>query len=140
MMKRILALGLIVTVLSFGLFANPLARIYQVDDPLWHVIEDLSWESGVNPFTPSGPVSGYELERHLQKIDKHKLTEQSKKLLTETINHINDPYEGKLFDYAVTAAIEGYANTNDSFQFYDWVEGYVDRTPPLSFQVESNFG
>ena len=30
--------------------ASPLARIYQVDDPLWQTIEELSWESGINPF------------------------------------------------------------------------------------------
>lgn len=138
-MKRILLFGLLIGC-AIGLFSNPLARIYQVDDPLLLRIEELSWESGINPFVPSGPVSGYELDLHLQKIDAGKLTSRSREILAETHGYLHDPYRGKAFDYSIRAAFEGYVNTNDTFMFYDWVEGYVDRTPPLSFQIESIFG
>lgn len=140
MMKRMILVGLVLCLLGFGLSANPLARIYQVDDPLWQSIEELSWESGINPFVASGPISGYELNRHVRKIDPGNLSDRGKLLLQEVIEYLNDPYQGKMFDYSITAALEGYTNINDTFNYYEWEEGYVDRTPPLALEVETIFG
>ena len=138
-MKRIIILCLLVGFVTIGVFANPLARIYQVDDPLWYQIEELSWESGINPFIASGPISGYELNRHLQKIDPAKLSRKGRAQLNEVIETINDPYNGKVFDYEITAALEGTMNTNEDFKYYDWAEGYVQRTPPLRIEAETIF-
>lgn len=138
-MKQIVALVLLLFIVcSVG--ANPLARIYQVDDPLLDTIEAISLESGVNPFSSAGPISGYELARHLDTIKSENLSIQTKELYNSVKQFLNNPYESKVWDSTIRITQEGYLNTDKDSKYYEWVESYNTREPLLYGQAETIFG
>ncbi len=129
---------LLLFLMSMG--ASSLARVYQVDDPILQDIDRLSLESGINSFTPSAMVSGYELAQHMDLIDRNALSEDSKQLFDSVMTSLKDPFDGKLVDYSIDITQELYANTNADTEYYEWVEGYTDRAPLLYGEVETIFG
>ena len=138
-MKRffvLVVLGFLISSVS----ANPLARIYQVDDPLLNKIEAISLESGVNPFSSAGPVSGYELARHLESIKTQNLTTRTRELYDSVKQSLYDPYTSKMWDSTIRITQEGYFNTDKEAKYYEWVEGYTTRHPLLYGQAETTFG
>jgi len=138
-MKRIVALVLLLFIVC-SVSANPLARIYQVDDPLLDTIEAISLESGVNPFSSAGPVSGYELARHLESIETQNLTTRTRELYNSVKQSLYDPYTSKLWDSTIRITQEEYLNTDKDSKYYDWVESYNTREPLLYGQAETIFG
>ena len=138
-MKRKLTVLLILGI-SLTLGANPLAKMYRVNDPILAQIEELSLESGINPFVPSGIVSGYTLYQHLEKIDSRKLSTESNEALQSIKEEILNPFDDKVFDYSISATLEGYVNTDKDAKFYDWAEGYAKRSSIVSLAAETIFG
>ncbi len=138
-MKQSLVLILLVLIVG-SIGANPLARIYQVDDPLLDTIEAISLENGVNPFSSAGPVSGYELARHLESIDKQNLTTRTRELYDSVKQYLNAPYTSKTWDSTIRITQEGYLNTDKDSKYYEWVESYNTREPLLYGQAETIFG
>lgn len=138
-MKKYLIL-LLMCCITLNIGANPLARIYQVDDPILNQIEQLSLESGINVFASSGPVSGYELSQQLVKVDAARLAPQSVDRYTAIWNFLHDPYGDRVWDISIQFSQEFYANTDTEAETYDWVEGYVQRRPFLYGQGETIFG
>ena len=122
------------------LSAGSLARVYQVDDPLLRTIELLSLEAGINAFSSAGPVSGYELARHMEKINRSTLSSASKELYDQVHEVLHDPFHGNIWSISFDAAFEAYWHDNPSFQFYEWIEGYTDRKPFLNGEAETVFG
>ncbi|MBN2859328.1 MAG: hypothetical protein JXK93_03580, partial [Sphaerochaetaceae bacterium] len=119
---------------------NSLARIYQVDDPILAHIRSLSLESGINSFSTAGPVSGYELFRHLEKINRSSLSLSSQQLYDWVYNDIKDPFSGRVWDISLDAAFESYWHENSNVLSSDWIEGYTDRAPFLFVDGETIFG
>lgn len=138
-MKRSVVLVILVFLIS-SVSANPLAHIYQVDDPLLKKIEAISLESGVNPFSSAGPVSGYELARHLESIDTQNLTNRTRELYNSVKQSLYDPYASKMWDSTIRITQEGYLNTDKDSKYYDWVESYNIREPFLYGEAETIFG
>ena len=139
-MKKIVVFSLALILFVSSLSGNPLARIYQVDDPVYKKVESLSLEAGIVPFSSSGPVSGYELEINLNQIDTEKLSVSSKKSYIDVLNQIKNPYNGRIWGGNLKASLEGYLNTNNQFKYYDWVEGYNQRKPLIYGEAETIFG
>lgn len=139
--SRKLILPLVLILLLAGtISANPLARIYQADDPLLGMIEAISIESKVNPFSATGLISGYELHRHLESIDTTKLSSLSKDVYDSVKKHLLDPFDAKIWDYSVRITQEGYVQANPAFRYFDWAEHYTDREPLLYGDAETVFG
>ena len=138
-MKQSLVLILLVLIVG-SIGANPLARIYQVDDPILDTIEAISLESGVNPFSSAGPISGYELARHLESIEMQNLTTRSRELYDSVKQSLHDPYVSKVWDSTICITQEGYLNTDKDSKYYEWVESYNTREPLLYGQAETIFG
>ncbi len=126
--------------LCFSIYASPLARIYQMENPLLLDIERISLESGINGFSPASVVSGYELSQQMENIDRSSLSSESRQLYDSVMATLNDPFEGNLFGYQVDIAQEITVNTDPDTPYYDWVEDYTDRAPLLYGEVETIFG
>ncbi|MFA7534298.1 MAG: hypothetical protein WCY46_08200 [Tissierellaceae bacterium] len=138
-MKRLYLIFFLIF-MSLSVFSNPLARLYQVDNPVFQAIEELSIEVGVVPFTASGPVSGYELYEQLVKIS-HKSQSDYIKNKTETAKQlILNPFNDKTWDFSIQANLEAYLNVDSSAEFYDWVNHYNSRLPLVNAEVETIFG
>lgn len=135
---------LIITIFSLlllhSLMGNPLARIYQVDDPLLSSIEELSMESGMNPHSSTGPVSGYELYRQLKKIQQAGIEPSNRKLFDEIRTALTIPYSNRIWKGSLDISQEVYWNSNPDNSYYDWAESYSDRRPLLYGEIETIFG
>jgi len=138
-MKKTTIIILFLTI-TLTAFANPLAKLYQVDDPIFEVVEELSIEVGVVPFTSSGPVSGYELKEHLNKLAEKTYDSSIKNKIKKVSDYVNNPFNDKIWNFGFEANIEAYNNTDNSAKFYDWVEHYNSRLPIVSTEVETIFG
>lgn len=68
-MKKLLVL-LILLYSTSVISANPLAKVYSANDPVYRKLEIISIESGMLPPPSASPWSGYELYAHLQKINE----------------------------------------------------------------------
>jgi len=139
-MRRNLFLFIFVTLLTFHLSANPLAKIYRNNDPIFQTIELLSNESKMNSVSSTGPLSGYELYEHLTKINISLLPDDSIKLYSSILETLNNPYKGKVWGYQLDVTQEGFLNTNNQFKYYELAEKYNDRKPFLYGDIESVFG
>ncbi|WP_422479493.1 hypothetical protein [Pleomorphochaeta sp. DL1XJH-081] len=138
-MKRLLVLILLGLSLSL-VSANPLSRIYQIDDPILEKIVQLSIESGVNAPSSGGPISGHELLKHIQLIDYSKLSPLSKQQYEEIEDYIQTPFTDKDWDYSILFSQGIYANTQSDTAPSDWIQRYNDRSPLLYGEVESVLG
>ncbi len=126
---------------SCSLFAsNPLAYVYQVDDPILLEVQALSLGSGINAFSSSGPISGYELSGHLKKIDRASLSSSLKTTYDRIDEQLQNPLSGRIWDVSLDAVFEAYGNTNSSLGHYEWVEEYTERQPFLYAEAETVFG
>ena len=135
---------LIITLFSLlvlhSIMGNPLARIYQVDDPLLTSIERLSMGSGINPHSSSGPVSGYELQRQLEKIERVGIAPVNQQLFDEIRATLTNPFNNRIWRGSLDVTQEVYWNSNPDYAYYDWAERYSDRRPLLYGEVETVFG
>jgi|GEM_PF-765282 len=135
-MKRIIAIFNIILIAS-SLFASPLAKIYEVHDPLLISLQELSIASGINPQSSAGPLSGYEVQNHLEKINREKLSKVNQNLYDQVAATLS---EGKSWGITISLAQEVYLNTNSDYASYNWAEGYNVRLPLLYGEVNSVFG
>ncbi|MGI6439046.1 MAG: hypothetical protein ACOX0W_02040 [Sphaerochaetaceae bacterium] len=78
-MKKIVILLLLIFTFSL-LVANPLAKIYQHDDPLLVTLNNRSRVAGIIPVSSAGPLTGYEVAQHIEILK----TKNSSSLRTTT--------------------------------------------------------
>ena len=121
------------------LAANPLARIYQEDDPILHDLETLSIEAGVLPLSSASPVTGHDLLRQIEVLRQYPLSSRSQALLSrlkdQIVSHLTDPQIGM----QIAVSPEFYANTDDSAHEWDWFNRYNSRSPFLYGMAETVF-
>lgn len=135
-MKRF-GILLLFSCLMVGVWANPLARVYQHDDPILESIELLSIEAGIIPQHAEFPITGYALMHQLEKIEGQAISSDSESLLAGLKEQLRSEPFASPVKLTFVVNPEFYSNQNEEAESKDWEHGYNDRPPILYSQVES---
>lgn len=119
-------------------------KIYPVQSQVVDAIRVLYLDQGLAQPSGTAPYSQAELAKMLEKIDQTKLSSSARK----TYQYIEDTFAGEpqisdpkgvSFTWGVDATLEGYAHTNtaDFVGRGQWVRGFLDQKPALTFSLES---
>jgi len=121
------------------LAANPLARIYQEDDPILHDLETLSIEAGVLPLSSASPVTGHDLLRQIEVLQQYPLSSRSQALMSQLKNQIVSHLTNPQIGMQIAVSPEFYANTDDAAHEWDWFNRHNSRSPFLYGMAETVF-
>jgi len=137
MKKSIICILIFLTVGT--LFANPLAKIYQQDDPLILSLIELSREVGILPFSSAGYLTGYDVSQLIEKLESKGVTEKQHQELEQLKAHVLSQYEKIPASARIQIAPEMYWNTNDKTKEYEWMVRYNQRSPFASAETDALF-
>ena len=132
--------------LGYAAAANPLARIYTADDPLFTWVDRLAMESGSLIVSSAGPWSAYELYGYLMGIDRGRLSPQGQETWHALEQRLLYPYgtdkaEGLLADGGINLALEVYLQSNEGeVDERDWVYDWKQRAGIGSIYGEAVIG
>ncbi len=127
-MRKLIVVSLML-ILGFSLFATPLAKVYQNDNPTLHVLNDLAKAAGVMPVTSAGPVTGYDLVRLIEVLKTKELSPYAMVKLLEVEKDVTQVFSTAPASMRITVSPELYATTDSQANEWDWMVRYNQRSP-----------
>ena len=138
-MKKIVILLLLIFTFSL-LVANPLAKIYQHDDPLLVTLNNLSRVAGIIPVSSAGPLTGYEVAQHIEILKTKTLPPYAQQQLKELDDTVQNTLSDIPFGMRIRITPEIYGNTDKHAEEKDWIARYNNRQSFAYGEVDTILG
>ncbi len=112
-------------------------KIYPINSEVYEAITYLYISQGMALPSTSGPWSGDELSRMLEKIDESRLDKSYSDIYQFAKNKLAAP--ARTVRFGLDASVETYIHTNttDFVDEEDWVVGFDERKPFLDIILET---